>query len=146
MRGKYYNPMEDKMEKYVFGMVMYLNLELSEWFMIKSKQQPLMSLCNLFKYLFVCELFHCLLSFRLCTESNTIVYVYNLFFCVLLLLLFLQVTLNTFRHISTCNKTKQKKKYCLPFASISQFFFSYFISCSACVFVTGAFNLTHAKK
>lgn len=44
------------------------NLELSEWFMIKSKQQPLMSQRNLFKYLFVCESFY---RSGLCTHNNT---------------------------------------------------------------------------
>lgn len=94
---------------------MYLNLELSEWFMIKSKQQPLMSLRNLFKYLFVCEL----LPFAPA-------YVHTKIHCIrsyFIFFLLLQVTLNTFRHISACSKTKEKYSFALLFLSISQFSF-----------------------
>lgn len=98
--------------------VMYPNLELSEWFMIKSKQQPLMSLCNLFKYLFLCMRAFTACSLRCIHESpKHNVYVY--FFI-------LRVTLNTFRHISTCSKTKERKNLMPAFLIHFTIFFSYF--------------------
>lgn len=86
----------------------YVNLELSEWFMIKSsKQQPLMSQRNLFKYLFVCELLPLWLMY---TQQ----YVYFLPF---------QVTLNTFQaSISAWSKTKTRNNvFFLSFLSSFSF-------------------------
>lgn len=77
--------------------------------------------------IFLCTMRALAVCSRLCTHNNTL-------YTLVLLFVLLQVTLNTFKHISTCNETKEKKNSpCLAFLflSISQFssFFSPRIAC-----------------
>lgn len=139
-KREYYNPMEDKMGKYVFGLLCTkLNLELSEWFMIKSKQQPLMSLRNLFKYLFVCESFHRLLSGSIHTAPNI---VFSFSFSKSL-----WIHLGIFQRRT--RQTKENKFSFLFFfssLSISRLKFACFCFACAVAGLVAAFCLTSQKK
>lgn len=115
------------MGKYVFGMLCTRTLNFLNDLWLRANNNPscpYVTYSNIF--FFVCKLLP-LALFVIYTKAQNTMYTFTFFI--------LRVTLNTFRHISTCSKTKESKNLMLAFL-IHFTIFSFLIFTFFCSFLT----------